>query len=448
MIPPYISPNVKSTGELQIFELFKNDPETHDWIVLHSLCLSKHTKRLYGEIDFVVLAPKLGIFCLEVKSGNIKREIGVWKYTNRFGEISTSTRSPFEQAQEGMFALLNAIKSKFGKDSHLNKLVFGFGTMFPHILFNVDGLEYEGWQIFDRDSRREPINKFLRKLSKFTINKVKNCTWFDDNKSLPTNNDIEMLTRFFRGDFERIVTLQQRVSDTEEQLNSYTAEQYRCLDQLQDNDRCLFQGAAGTGKTLIAIERVNRFLTDNKRVLFICFNSLLGIWLKSCFQESKNVSVNSFHKFLKSISEKPAQFNSQNEEYFKFELPLKALDAIDRGVIPLFDNLVIDEGQDLILEEYLDVFDALLKGGIAGGKWEIFCDFEKQAIFSEYNALNMLKILEKRASFSRFKLSINCRNTKPVGEEIALVTGFEKPPFLPTNIEGNPVNYNFYKDID
>ncbi|GAI51880.1 unnamed protein product, partial [marine sediment metagenome] len=31
MLPPYISEQVKSTGERQIFDLFKNDPGTEDW---------------------------------------------------------------------------------------------------------------------------------------------------------------------------------------------------------------------------------------------------------------------------------------------------------------------------------------------------------------------------------------------------------------------------------
>jgi hypothetical protein len=44
MIPPYVSDSVKSTGEKQIFNLLRNDPETKDWIVLHSLALAKHTK--------------------------------------------------------------------------------------------------------------------------------------------------------------------------------------------------------------------------------------------------------------------------------------------------------------------------------------------------------------------------------------------------------------------
>ena len=444
MIPPYISKEVKSTGEKQIFQLFKNDPNSRGWIVLHSLNLFKHTRRLYGEIDFLVLAPQLGIFILEVKSGDISRKDGVWHYINRFKEVNTSLKGPFDQAQEGMFSVLEAIKAKFGKNSHLAQLVFGFGVIFPHIKFNVQGLDHEGWQIYDRDSRRYPISEFIQQLSRNTIRKVKHCNWFSETNSLPDKDDIKEITDFLRGDFERIVSPAQKIHDIEEQLDKYTVEQYHCLDQIWKGEPCLFRGAAGTGKTMIAIESARRASAENKRVLFVCFNILLGEWIKSQFLKNSDLlTITSFHKLLKSIIPSSLDIKSESDEYFKFDLPLLALEAIDAGVIEQFDKLIIDEGQDLITDEYLDVFDALLKSGLSGGQWEIYCDFEKQAIFSELSPSVMLSMLKQRAVFNKLKLTINCRNTRPIGEEIALLTGFETPPFLPSNVEGFPVNYIF-----
>ena len=57
LLPPYIDKSCKSSGEKIIFELFKNNSFTKDWIILHSLNLSQHTIRLYGEIDFLILIP-------------------------------------------------------------------------------------------------------------------------------------------------------------------------------------------------------------------------------------------------------------------------------------------------------------------------------------------------------------------------------------------------------
>src|SRR5579859_7984996 len=105
MLPPYVSTDIRSSGEIRMFNLFRTDPETQGWVAIHSLGLARHVKRLYGEIDFVILAPKHGIFCLEVKSGRVGREEGVWTFTDRFGQTARKPIGPFMQAREGMFSL-------------------------------------------------------------------------------------------------------------------------------------------------------------------------------------------------------------------------------------------------------------------------------------------------------------------------------------------------------
>ena len=85
MLPARISPDVRSAAERRVFEWLQNDPETDGWVVLHSLGLARHQVLLFGEIDFVVLAPNLGVFCLEIKGGRVSRESGLWTFTDRFG---------------------------------------------------------------------------------------------------------------------------------------------------------------------------------------------------------------------------------------------------------------------------------------------------------------------------------------------------------------------------
>ena len=62
-----------------------------DWIVLHSLGVAECRDRPWTEVDFVLIGP-LGVYCLEVKGGNLRREGGIW-YSNQF----KLDRSPFEQ---------------------------------------------------------------------------------------------------------------------------------------------------------------------------------------------------------------------------------------------------------------------------------------------------------------------------------------------------------------
>ena len=54
--------------------------------MLHSLGIVNHNRHMYGEIDFLVLTPKLGVYALEVKGGRVRREDGVRYFTFRYGE--------------------------------------------------------------------------------------------------------------------------------------------------------------------------------------------------------------------------------------------------------------------------------------------------------------------------------------------------------------------------
>lgn len=454
MIPDCISKDVISTGEKQIFELFKKAPDTENWIVLHSLYLSKHVKRLYGEIDFLVMAPGLGIFCLEVKGGEIARKDGLWKHTNRYGEVFTKSRSPFEQSRDCMFSLKKAINNKCGANSKLNNLLYGYGVMFPHSEFYEEGIDYELYQIYNRNSRRQPVTEFIKTLAACTKQAVKNEPWFCEKTSIPDEKDIKDLLAFCRGDFERILPPDQRMGEAEGLIMKYTEEQYKYLDQLQYNPRCFFQGAAGTGKTMLALEAAKRSIFAKNRTLLVCYNILLGNWLKFLLndvtEDNDNLVAGNFHGFLTDIVTSrgpiPSCITEDKYEYYNVTLPLMALEAIDRGEIEPFDKIIIDEGQDLMTPEYLDVFDSLLKGGLAGGKWDIYSDLEQQAIFSRYSVEDMRKMLEKRCNSANFRLNINCRNTKQIGEATSLMTGFPKPPFILNEIDGIPVEYKFYRN--
>lgn len=451
MLPPRIAENCKSSGEEQIFHHFSRMPGTEDWFVMHSLNLSEHTKRLYGEIDFLVFAPGFGIFILEVKSGRVKREQGIWYYTNRYGKTSTSSIGPFDQARDAMFSLKNNIKDKFGTNSNLNRLLFGFGVIFPHITFSIDGIDYEPWQVYDGGSGSYTIKDFIVDMAVNTRKKFETCRWFDPKISIPSANDISVIVSYLRGDFDRPFLPEFTfMKNTENILLEYTREQYECLDRLIYNPRCVFQGAAGTGKTMIALESARRSTFNGEKVLLLCFNNPLGHFLKDQFYGEYRPVTGNFHQYLIDIinhSGKDISFFKKDEDFFSVTLPDMAIEVAKNGYVEPFDKIIIDEGQDLIIEKYLDVFDILLKKGLAKGKWEFYCDFEQQAIYSSgKTGTDMVNLLQSRADFTIYCLTVNCRNTKPVGEETAIISGFKKPPFLPTKVSGPPVNYSFYQN--
>ena len=64
-------------------------------------------------------------------------------------------------------------------------------------------------------------------------------------------------------------------------------EQSALLDFLDEQKMAVINGAAGTGKTLIAVEKARRHAEDGEKVLFLCFNVALRNYLeeKYCYPD-------------------------------------------------------------------------------------------------------------------------------------------------------------------
>lgn len=445
--PPYIDKNCKSTGERMIFDMLKKDSFTEDWIVLHSLNLSQHTKRLYGEIDFLLLIPNAGVFVLEVKGGDVRCKNGEWEFIDRHGNVNRN-KSPFNQARDAMFSLQTEIKKEFGAKHRFTKIQFGFFVAFPQVNFDKHSVEYQQWQIFDKTNYNSNHETFFKTLILQFTEKHKTQLWFSSTESLPSRQDLEELCHFLRGDFVRVRSAKERLTEFDSQVKTYTEEQFGVLESVQLNERSLIQGSAGTGKTMIAIESAIRAAEEGKKVFLTCFNRIIGEWMQKELEGWNNITVSSLHSYLveltKGFDYDKTQENKQ--DFYSKYLPNLIKEFFKIGVNGKFDKLIIDEGQDLIREEYLGLFDSMLTSGLANGNWEIYGDFERQAIFAQLSKSEMLDLLKAFGHHSKHLLRINCRNTKEIGEETSLISGFEKPPFLLEYLEGLPVAYHFYRD--
>lgn len=451
MIPSVISPEIKSNAERKIFEWFQKAPGTDKWIVLHSLGISTHNKVIYGETDFLVLAPQLGIFALEVKGGRVRRENGIWYFTNRYGQVNSKVRGPFEQAKDGIFSIMEAVKNRVDLEHrHVSNFIFGYGVMFPDIEYSSSGIDEEQWQVFDsRDY--DNVKQFIKRLADGAKAKWENIYGPLNKSKLPDSADVRYMASILRGDFDCAVSMSVQLRNATEALIALTKEQYRCLDQLDDNSRCLIQGPAGTGKTLLAIEEVKKFAARGDRVGLFCFNANLADWLSNYFEEMPETVrpqyVGTFHKYMTQVAKAAGllppypQAPEDVQKYYQEDLPVAAaLALLENG--ESFDLIVIDEAQDLIRDSYLEVMSGSLKKGLSRGRWTMFGDFSMQAIYADnITGAEMIEKLDEQTSFIRFKLTNNCRNTKPICREIETVTGFKAPHELWTKVDGPPVQY-------
>ena len=448
MIPPECDEQTSSAAERRVFNLLRHDPATQDWMVLHSLGLANTASKPYGEVDFVVLTPNGAVVCLEVKGGRVTCEEGIWYTTDRQDKVTTLKRSPFMQARDGMFALMNAVQQRFGKGHAAGACLYGYAVVFSDVSAPPQTPEFEPWEVIGRDELRRPISQSV-------IRTIEGQRKKFGTRIAPdaATTAIAEIRQFLRPDFERVLSRPATIRNAEQDLLSLTEDQFEVLDVISGNARCLVEGAAGTGKTVLALEYARRSAKSGLRTLLLCFNRLLGDWFASEVRSHNTglLKAGSYFHFLYELiaaSSYRTEFAKQEKENSEADLfaevfPLFGLLAAEEG--PQYDRIVIDEAQDLLNPPTLDVVGALLKGGLAGGSWSIFGDFTRQSIYGGPSKEERVKLLESLCPhFANAKLLTNCRNTRRIGEETALLSGFPSPPYRLGQVDGLPVDYRYW----
>jgi len=454
LIPDNID-SFESNGEKILYLKFKNDGSTKNIYVLHSLFTNYHLNNISGELDFLVLVPNEGIFAIEVKHGKVSRKDGTWYFENRFGAITAKNKSPFAQVDGSMNSIrkyiLGKVEHKNKTHERFSKILWGTGIAFTSMIEFIDfGTEGHSWQILTRQGLNIPIGYYIDALSKGWHNENRGKYWYDINASRPTNEDCLMILQILRGDFDINYNEINKITDNDYLIEEFTKEQFNLLDFASYNDRCLLEGAAGTGKTLMAIEIARRQIESGKKAGLFCFNSQLGFKLSASMEKICNDKRGSYysgtlHRFLTNcVNINPPENKEEIHKYFSEDLPLEFL--IQCESIPeseKFDILILDEAQDLITPYNLEVFDLILKGGIKKGHWVFFGDFSNQAIYLN-NPQETLRILIEKSNFTRFPpLKINCRNTKKIASQNTLLTGVTKPEFTSKSIDGDVITTRF-----
>jgi len=398
-------------GERKVFDELKADPIAKDWIILHSYCLSKHLYQERGEIDFVVLAPGLGVMVVEVKShGSVKFD-GEW----HLGRDNPTSHGPINQAMNNMYSLRDLIT-----ESGRSVPAIDFCVIFPFAQFSQSSPEWHDWQVIDRNKGES--RGFASCIRAALIGHLENVGKSQEvMQSKFTASNATTLANFLRPRFEVSESLSARDAALNKEYKTFLDEQFEALDQLDNNSTLLFEGAAGTGKTLLALEAASRSLLTGKRVLMLCFNRNLAKYLQSELGTHQNLAfcgtVSAFMAQVAGLNNSPAGIDFA-------KLTESAVDAITTRSKEEFryDVLLIDEIQDIASSESMDFIELLIEVGEIP-ELRFFGDFEFQKLYFD-NDDSRQDFMDRFSKISSFKLWSNCRNRPEFGDLISSLCSF------------------------
>ena len=399
-----------------------------DWVVLHSLGLPGHETKFWGEADIVVLSTK-GIFALEVKGGKVSCQDGVWHFGEPGKKSYSKKEDPWTQAKGTMVAIMKKLKEV---EPQFEDILFGFGVIMPMEHFTSTGAEIVPEVLLDKRDFPKNMMRYIAALEKFWDE-----NWREKHGrryKAPTGKQILRARAILRPDIESAYSIGSYLTGLEGRLLQLTNAQIRAARRMSANPRTIVRGPAGTGKSILAIERARQLSEAGAKVLFLTFNHLLARHVSAGLEKdarAANVEVRHVHSLYREIIAKAGmsgqlkevENTTSKEEFFSRIFPQLFVDAVLKLDLPCWDALVVDEGQDLLTPDNLDGFDVIVKDGLQRGHWHLFFD-PLQNIYGS----DVQKAVEDRLSDSHpayDDLWENCRNTKQVASQTSIISGID-----------------------
>ncbi|MGP8441610.1 NERD domain-containing protein [Burkholderia vietnamiensis] len=385
-----------------------------------------------GEADFVIFHPDYGLLVLEVKGGEEMFARG-HQWFRKLAKGERKITNPFDQARRNMHALTDAVEERTGGRITTSKFVYGYAVVFPHgRATGVQPLDVADQILIDVDRMYE-LERMIEKA--FTAFPRKIC-------KLERAEFIEMLDVLLPR-FQIMRPLSPQIEAGREKLLELTDNQALAFRGLFANRQLLVEGVAGSGKTLLAIERALAFARQGIRCLFVCYNRELAQWLREQLAADPSraeiaglVDVYHFHSLASELARKaglPFDVPTDQAAARQFweedavsilEAAVASLFAIDE---PRYGALVVDEAQDFAELWWYALFP-LIKGGESGATY-VFMDLAQS-----------LRANASPPPFefpARYTLNINCRNTRRIARLSANLVPLEtlSPTGAPVGVD-------------
>ncbi len=331
-----------------------------------------------------------------------------WYTVDRNGDRH-GIKDPFRQASNERHALLDQLTGHpTWRQWKGSRLTLGHAVVFPDI---SDSAALQGP---DRPRAIIGVARDIGELGAWLDRLVR--FWKQAGDSPLGAQGVKLVADVLRKPIEVRPTLRSTIDDTEQQRIRLTANQAKVLRTIGGRMRAVISCRAGTGKTLIAVEKAKQLAQGGLKVLLLCYNRPLADALAIGLQDETRVMVLSFHQLCdrrarqalvatgRNLLTEAAEAYPGNSEKHLFDVQMPYALALSNEILEeRFDAVVVDEAQDFS-DEYWFAIEELLRDE-ANGYLYIFID-QNQALYRRHGNLPV--------SDEPYYLTSNCRNTAPI----------------------------------
>ena len=452
MIPGRALDYDKTSKEGDIFDVLRKYlPD--DWYVCHSVKIKDvdgKNQSYETEIDFLILIPGVAAVCFEAKAGavNVRTGVGltyqgrptnylwtyadgtVMKYNGPFRQLDRSRRNLLKYLSEGR-------ASKYGFNTKMSLLGL---VCFPsveqskidnwilptdagnkkyilskhHIYDHPETLKDEilaavNYQIDVEYNNKHAKKKFLFRCPKCgkEFCQCPECGYkepvinSDPFKKL-SKEECETFIKFVIAPNCNLVPSERFFIDLKNgNLASFLEDQKAILNYLEEQKIAVISGGAGTGKTMIALEKAIRISESGQKVLFLCYNNRLKEHLETYSQFHPLITFETidslYRHYLGTID---------NKNYNLLVSKIESDKNFD------FINFIVDEAQDFGKKE-IEASGFLLHLQLIAETNGGFCYF----FYDKYQCIQSKEVPEV-ISEADCKLTLfrNCRNTTKIAK--------------------------------
>lgn len=424
-LPQHVLDNRKLSSEIRVYDRIR-DQVPGDYNCYYSRSWHEaddHGAEFDGEADFILAHRENGLLFLEVKGGRVscRESDGQWISRDRDG-FDFRIKNPIAQAKSS--------KHHFLKRLNADRRLAGRFIRVRHAAVLPGSAKPNPPRDLAPDAPLEIIafGDEMKSLGDWIVRRMSSGI---DPRETPLGIDgMKVVNYHMIGHFELQAHIGVSLAEDAATIERLTGEQAWLLDSFEDSREIAISGGAGSGKTVLAIEKAVRDAREGRRTLLTCYNAPLAKHLQNVCEGEENLEVRSFHSLCRTMASAAgiALANTGNRAYFETELPEALIEAAVLDPELGFDTVVIDEGQDFH-DSWLNALRITMKDPDES-RFYVFYDNNQRLFTPDQEFIDALP-------HAGLTLSRNLRNTRRI--HVLMLKWYEGKKYVAAGPDGQEV---------